>query len=151
MRQRVVMTLDPKHYEGLAGFRYALRRFLAASEAISRRAGVTQSQYQAMLTVRTWPHAAMTIKDLSEQLLLTHHATVQLVNRLARAGLAERTASSTDRRSVLLKLTPHGVTLVDALAAQHLEEVLRQQPLLAKSLSQLGKAGSSGKSSADRS
>jgi DNA-binding MarR family transcriptional regulator len=61
-----------------------------------------------MLTVRTWPHAAMTIKDLSEQLLLTHHATVQLVNRLAKAGPAERTASSTDRRSVLLKLTPPG-------------------------------------------
>ncbi len=43
------MTLDREHYEGLAGFRLALRRFLAASEAISRRGGITQQQYQAML------------------------------------------------------------------------------------------------------
>jgi DNA-binding MarR family transcriptional regulator len=131
------MTLDPEHYEGLAGFRYALRRFLAASEAVSRRAGVTQQQYQAMLAVRTWPSEIMTMKDLAEQLLLTHHATVQLVNRLARAALVERTPSPTDRRSVLLKLTPDGRELVDTLASRHLEEVLRQEPLLAKSLRQL--------------
>jgi DNA-binding MarR family transcriptional regulator len=131
------MTLDPEHYEGLAGFRYALRRFLAASEAVSRRAGVTQQQYQAMLAVRTWPSEIMTMKDLAEQLLLTHHATVQLVNRLARAALVERTPSPTDRRSVLLKLTPDGRELVDTLASRHLEEVLRQEPLLARSLRQL--------------
>lgn len=131
------MTLDPEHYEGLAGFRYALRRFLAASEAVSRRAGVTQQQYQAMLAVRTWSSEVMTMKDLAEQLLLTHHATVQLVNRLARAALVERTPSPTDRRSVLLKLTADGRELVDALASRHLEEVLRQEPLLARSLRQL--------------
>ncbi len=144
------MTLDLEHYEGLAGFRYALRRFLAASEAISRRAGVTQPQYQAMLAVRTRASEAMTMKDLSEQLLLTHHATVQLVNRLAKADLVARTPSPTDRRSVLLELTPQGVSLVDTLAAQHLEEMLRQEPLLAKSLRQLRKMGAESPS-ADRS
>lgn len=99
------MTLDHEHYEGLAGFRLALRRFLAASETISQRAGVTQQQYQAMLAIRTWPSAAMTMKDLAEQLLLTHHAAVQQVNRLAKAGLVERSPSRTDRRSVILKLS----------------------------------------------
>jgi len=128
------MILDPEQYEGLAGFRYALRRFLAASEAISRRAGVTQQQYQAMLALRTGPSGAMTVKALSEQLLLTHHAAVQQVNRLAKAGLVERAPSPTDRRSVLLNLTATGVGLIDRLAAEHLEEMLRQEPLLAKSL-----------------
>lgn len=135
------MTLDPEHYEGLAGFRFALRRFLAASEAISRRAGVTQQQYQVMLAIKTWPAEAMTMKDLAEQLLLTHHAAVQQVDRLAKAGLVERTPSPTDRRSVLVALTPAGMALVDALAGQHLEEMLRQEPLLARSLRQLRKMG----------
>ncbi|HZC16161.1 MAG TPA: MarR family transcriptional regulator [Caulobacteraceae bacterium] len=135
------MTLDLEHYQGLAGFRLALRRFLAASEAISKRAGVTQQQYQAMLAVRTWPSEAMTMKDLSEQLLMTHHAAVQLVDRLAKAGLVERSPSPTDRRSVLLALTPNGLALVDRLAAQHLEEMLRQEPLLARSLRQLRRMG----------
>ena len=135
------MTLDREQYEGLAGFRYALRQFLAASEAISRRAGVTQQQYQAMLAIRTWPSPAMTMKDLSEQLLLTHHAAVQQVNRLAKAGLVERSPSSTDRRSVILTLSAEGAALIDALAAQHLDEMLHQEPLLSRSLRKLRKMG----------
>jgi DNA-binding MarR family transcriptional regulator len=131
------MALDPQSFHGLATFRYALRRFLAASEAISRAAGVTQQQYQALLAIKTWPEPAMTMKDLAEQLLLTHHAAVQLVNRLAKADLAERAASLEDGRSVLLKLTPAGETLVDSLASEHLREMQRQEPLLAKSLRRL--------------
>ena len=65
------------HLQELADFRLAMRRFLAASEAISRSGRITQQQYQAMLAVRTWHSAdGMTMKDLSETLLLTHHAAV---------------------------------------------------------------------------
>jgi DNA-binding MarR family transcriptional regulator len=131
------MSLDPQSFRGLATFRYALRRFLAASEAISRAAGVTQQQYQALLAVKTWPDGAMTMKDLAEELLLTHHAAVQLVNRLAKAGLAERVASAGDRRSIDLRLTPEGDALVGRLAAEHLKEMQRQEPLLSKSLRRL--------------
>jgi DNA-binding MarR family transcriptional regulator len=131
------MTLDPQSLRGLAEFRVALRRFLAASEVISRGAGVTQQQYQALLVIKTWSAGAMTMKDLAEQLLLTHHAAVQLVNRLASAGLAERTPSSEDRRSVLLRLTPVGDSLVEELASEHLREMRRQEPLLAGALRHL--------------
>jgi len=131
------MALDPERLQGLAGFRFALRRFLAASEAISRSAGVTQQQYQALLAIQAWSPEAMTMKDLAEELLLTHHAAVQLVNRLTKAGLAARAPSPSDGRSVLLRLTPDGGALLDALATQHLEEMLRQEPLLSRSLRQL--------------
>jgi DNA-binding MarR family transcriptional regulator len=133
------MPSDAERYQGLAGFRLALRQFVAASEAISKRAGVTQQQYQAMLAIRTWPTKTMTVKDLSEELLLTHHAAVQLVNRLERAGLVERRPSAVDRRSVLLRLSARGDGLTEGLAEQHLEEVLRQEPLLSRSLRQLRK------------
>ena len=138
------MSLDPEHYAGLAGFRSALRQFLAASEAISKAAGVTQQQYQALLAIKTWPYEAMTITDLSEQLLLTHHNAVQLVNRMTKAGLAHRVPSSTDGRSVLVRLTPEGLALVDSLAARHLTEMLRQEPQLTRSLRRLKQMGSDG-------
>jgi DNA-binding MarR family transcriptional regulator len=128
------MSLDRERLQGLAGFRLALRRFLAASEAISKRAGVTQQQYQAMLAIKTWPTQSMTMGDLADQLLLTHHAAVQLVNRMAKAGVAARAPSSTDRRSVLVKLTEAGEALLDRLAGLHLEEVLRQEPQLTRSI-----------------
>jgi DNA-binding MarR family transcriptional regulator len=94
-----------------------------------------------MLAIKTWPYETMSMKDLAEQLLLTHHAAVQLVNRLAHAGLAERETSASDRRSVLLKLTAKGEALLDDLAAKHLEEMLRQEPALTSSLRRLKKIG----------
>jgi DNA-binding MarR family transcriptional regulator len=131
------MSLDSERYQGLAGFRLALRRFLAASEAISKTAGVTPQQYQAMLAIKTWPSHAMTMGDLADQLLLTHHATVQLVNRMTKAGIAQRAPSTVDRRSVLLRLTPAGEGLVDRLAGLHLNEMMRQEPQLSASLRRL--------------
>jgi DNA-binding MarR family transcriptional regulator len=136
------MGLDPEQYVGLAGFRRALRQFVAASEAINREAGITQHQYQAMLAIKTWPDGGMSMRDLADQLLLTHHAAVQMVDRLAKANLAERTPSIDDRRSVLLTLTPRGEALLDELAAKHLEEMLRQEPLLTRSLQRLKQIGS---------
>ncbi|MBS0333831.1 MAG: MarR family transcriptional regulator [Proteobacteria bacterium] len=131
------MALDPDSFRALAGFRSALRRFLAASEAISKAAGVTQQQYQAMLSIAAWPGGAMSMKDLAEELLLTHHAAVQLVDRLAKAGLARRAPSTVDRRSVELSLTPEGAALLDALATQHLAEMLKRKPALGASLRRL--------------
>jgi DNA-binding MarR family transcriptional regulator len=131
------MNLDPDQYRSLAGFRLALRRFMAGAEEISRSAGVTQQQYQAMLAIKTWPSQAMTMGDLAEELLLTHHAAVQLVNRMAKAGVVVRQPSNIDRRAVELKLTPSGEALVERLAALHLGEVLRQEPNLTRSLQKL--------------
>jgi DNA-binding MarR family transcriptional regulator len=129
--------LDQEHYNGLASFRLALRRFISASETINRAAGITQQQYQAMLAIRTWPCETMLMKDLAEQLLLAHHAAVQLVDRLARQDLAERAPSPRDRRTVSLRLTPKGAALLDELASRHLAEVLRQEPTLTSSLKRL--------------
>ena len=135
------MALDDEQFKSLAAFRYALRHFSAASERISRAGGITQQQYQALLAIKTWPGGTMSMKDLAEQLLLTHHAAVQLVDRLGKAGLAERTPSQSDRRSVVLSLTMTGESLLEGLAEEHLAEVLRQEPLLARSLKRLRRMG----------
>ena len=135
------MSLDPDGFKGLADFRFALRRFLAASEAISRHAEVTPRQYQALLAIKAREGEAMAVKDLAEELLLTHHAAVQLVDRLSKAGLAERKPSAVDRRSVLLALTAKGEAMVGELAARHLEAMLAQEPLLTASLKRLKRIG----------
>ncbi len=131
------MTVDRELYRGLAGFRFALRQFLAASEVISRRRGITPQQYQAMLSIAAWDGDTMSVKDLSEQLLLTHHAAVQLIDRTAKAGLVQRTHSTVDRRSVNLTLTGKGEALLETLAAEHLEQMLQREPQLSQSLSRL--------------
>ena len=135
------MAQESELYRGLAGFRYALRRFLAASETITRDGGVTPQQYQAMLAIRARPEQSLTMKDLAEQLLLTHHAAVQLVDRLEKAGLAERKRSVEDRRSVHISLTAKGEVQLDELAVKHLGAMLRDEPLLTESLQRLRRMG----------
>ena len=135
------MTLDRDRIKGLSGFRYALRRFLAASEMISRDAGVTQQQYQVMLAIKASDDGALAMKELADQLLLKPHAAVQLIDRLEKAGLALRTQSTTDRRVVFASLTPRGEELFGRLAGRHLEEVLRQEPQLRRSLNMLKRLG----------
>jgi DNA-binding MarR family transcriptional regulator len=130
-------ALDPSLYQGLAGFRYALRQFLAFSEAATGEAGVTPQQYQALLVIKTHRAEAIMVRELADQMLLQHHGAVQLVDRLVSAGLAERQDSLTDRRSVLVAMTAKGEQLLEDLAAHHIKELLKREPLLAESLRRL--------------
>jgi DNA-binding MarR family transcriptional regulator len=137
----VAMRQDDSIYDGLAGFRFALRQFLAFSEVIAAAAGVTSRQYQAMLVIKTHPERAISIKALAEQMLLLPNGAVQLVDRLAAAELVERRPSPTDGRSVLVSLTAKGAQLLEQLAADHARELLDQEPLLAESLRRLRQIG----------
>ncbi|MGX8009151.1 MarR family transcriptional regulator [Mesorhizobium sp. ORM8.1] len=130
-------SLDDNAYQGLAGFRYALRRFLAFSEVAALAAGVTSQQYQALLAIKVHPDQAIMIKDLAAQMLLQPNGAVQLVDRLVSAGLAERRQSPADRRSVLVVMTDKGVALLERLATDHLQEMFKHEPLLAESLRRL--------------
>jgi DNA-binding MarR family transcriptional regulator len=124
-------------YEGLAGFRLALRQFLAFSEVMTRAAGVTPWQYQAMLAIRTHQPGAIMIRELADKMLLQHHGAVQLVDRLCQSGLARRAHSAKDRRSVLVMLTAKGTRLLARLASAHRDELMRHESLLAESLARL--------------
>ena len=130
------MSFDRERFAGLAGFRLALRHFLAASEGICRAGGITAQQYQALLAIGCGPNP-MTMKNLAEQLLLQQHAASQMVDRLQKAGLVDRGPSPTDGRSVALALTDSGESLLANLAEQHLAEMLEQEPHLSRSLRRL--------------
>ncbi|MBX4949815.1 MarR family transcriptional regulator [Rhizobium binae] len=127
--------LDQRIYEGLAGMRLAMRRFLSFSETAPSAARVTSQQYQALLVIKVG--TMITMGTLAEQMLLQHNGAVQLVDRLASAGLAQRIPSVEDKRSVFITLTSEGKTLVEALAKVHLEGMLANEPLLAESLTML--------------
>jgi DNA-binding MarR family transcriptional regulator len=129
--------MNSERFKGLAGFRHGLRRFLAASERISREGGVTPQQYQALLAIKA-AQCSLAMKDLAEELLVSHHAAVQLMDRLETAGLAKRSHSTArDRRLVFVALTLEGDQLITALAERHLDAMLSQAPQLRSSLNRL--------------
>ena len=134
------MPFARDRYSGLAGFRHALRRFLASSEAICRRAGVTTTQYQAMLALGCSAQS-LSMKQLAEQLHLKHHSAVQLVDRLSDAGLVERAPANHDARIVLILLTAKGESELEALANLHLEEMVKHESQLSAALGLIRKQG----------
>ena len=128
------MSLPPlskKDFQTLSDFRYQLRRFLRFSEEASYRHGVTPLQYQLLLQIQGFPDREWaTVGELAERLQSRHHGVVSLVSRCEKLGLVRRQVGRNDRREVEVCLTPKGESVLNALAAQHREELIRLQGIL---------------------
>ncbi len=106
----------------LAQFRRSLRKVLADSEDICVEAGLTSQRFQALLAIASMD-APVSVGDLAGELMLKHHSAVELVDRLAQAGLIARVADAQDKRRVLLSLTARGGQALHHLAARHLAQL----------------------------
>lgn len=123
-------------YQRLSEFRYLIRRFLEFSQVQANDAGLTPRQHQALLAIKGYPGGGpVTVGDLAERLLIRHHSAVELVNRLAEAGLVARDQDKADNRRVLLQLTPLADDRLADLSAAHLDELSRIEPMLRRLLS----------------
>lgn len=134
--------LRPSDYYALAQFRYQIRRFLHFSEAAARAEGIEAQHHQIMLAIRAWEggaheHSSPTIGSLAENLLLKHHSTVELVDRLEQRGLVERVRGTDDRRRVTVHLTGIGQDKLRHLARAHREELRSSGPILVEALGSL--------------
>ena len=130
--------LDKSEYETLAAFRYALRQFLHFSEAAAQEAGITAQQHQALLAVKGYPgRDRVTVGELAERLQLRHHSAVGLVDRLVAEKLVVRTASTADRRQVLIQLTSRGERILEKLATVHRGQLQRIGPEIRQLLGRL--------------
>ncbi len=123
------------NYKAMAEFRYQIRRFLRFSEETARAGGLEPQQYQLMLALKGKPETSRgRIGEIAERLQIQHHSTVELVDRLARRGLIKRRRSETDRREVLLELTPRGDKLLQEMALHHRAELRDLAPDLVAAL-----------------
>jgi DNA-binding MarR family transcriptional regulator len=117
------VRLDDADYRALAEWRYALRRFLRASAEITRRGGVSATQYELLLFIRGASGGALTIAELAERLQVRHHSAVGLVDRCEKAKLVRRRRDPENRRRVLVQTTPRGAALLRRLAAAHFSTI----------------------------
>ncbi len=136
-----MQRLDPDDYEGLANFRYLLRKFLRFSKDFLRAtAGLNPEQYEALLAVKAFAApVGLTISELSERLQVKHHSAVNIVDRLAERKLITREAGETDRRRRHVQLTAKGEKLIEELAIAHRREIRLRSPEMIKALERLRK------------
>ncbi len=122
-------------YQALAELRYQIRRFLHFSEQAARMMDLEPQQHQLMLALKGLPAGLLpTIKTLAERMQTQHHSTVELVNRLSRAGLVRRSRTGEDRRQVLLILTAKAENMLTELSMGHQAEFRTQGPALVAAL-----------------
>jgi DNA-binding MarR family transcriptional regulator len=131
-RRRPMPRVD---YATLADLRYHIRSFLRIREEAARAAGIEPQQYVLLLQVKSFEgRRPATIGALTERLQIRHHATVQLVDRLAQRSLVRRRRAEPDRRGVVVELTARGEAVLRKLALNSLAELRTGGPALAESL-----------------
>lgn len=89
---------------------------------------LTPQQHQALLVIRASPHGTANVGRLAERLKIRHNSAVELANRLVTSGLIVREISPSDRRAVLLSLTPEGSARLEVLAQVHRNELRQLKP-----------------------
>ena len=103
----------------------AARAQVFAHERILRDQGLTGAQWSVL---RELPGAALGMSELAHRAGCQTSNLTPVVDRLARTGWLRRTRTARDRRSVRVRLTPKGTSLlrrVRALLQAEQTEVLR--------------------------
>ena len=130
--------ITERQYRALAEFRYRIRRFIAFSEDAARNARIEPRQHQLLLALKGLPaRSRPTIGVLAERVQLRHHSVVELADRLAARGLVTRRSNESDRREVLLVITPRGERLLGRLMLVHRAELRATGPALVNALGDL--------------
>ena len=141
MPSKEKLSSEPEDFESvlaqLANFRYLLRKFVRFSESAARKAGITPQQHQLMLGIAGFTDSGKgTVSELAEFLQERHHSVVGLIDRATLSGLVRRETDASDRRVVLVSLTPRGRSILKRLSVQHREEVNRMREELLRFASQ---------------
>ena len=79
-------------------------------EEVCATEGITHSQYAALWTLCLAENTddGIPLGEIADGLLTRAADVTRLVDRLEQSGLAERVPNPTDRRSVLVRVTPEG-------------------------------------------
>jgi DNA-binding MarR family transcriptional regulator len=116
--------ITEKEYRALGELRYLIRRFLQEGDVTAKQAGLEPQQYLLLLAIRGLPPGQeATISTLANRLLLRHHSTVELVDRMEAHGYVRRLRDKEDRRQVLVSLQPRGARLLERVVKKRIIEL----------------------------
>ncbi len=114
----------------IADFRATMSQLKCASSERLLRLGVSMAQLHIMYTVQR--SGELTMSHLAEVLDVSLSNATGLIDRMEERGFVERSRVATDRRIVLVRVTPAGEQMlgeVDALTDDLLRSVLGRLPI----------------------
>ena len=137
----VRFQLEDTDYQQLLSLRTSLRQFLHWSEQQARRAGITPTQHQLLLAIRSSqdPRGA-TVGEVAEVLIIRHHSAVGLIDRTQEKGLITRERDPDTQSVVHLKLTDFGALTLSVLSEVHLRELAQLAPTMQALIGELSES-----------
>ena len=113
--------LDPSPIGVIGRISRLAREIERRLEPVYAASGLEPGWYDVLATLRrAGPPYQLRPTDFAATLMLTTSGTTKRLDRLEAAGHITRAPDPSDRRGVLITLTPQGHSLVDAAAAHHL-------------------------------
>ena len=102
------------------------RHFDRAIQEFSAAHGLGQGEVDVLMTLRrAGAPYELSASALLKAAMVTSGAITNRVDRMERKDLVERARDPEDRRSVRIRLTPHGRTVVDDLITEHVANEVR--------------------------
>jgi len=134
-----VRRVSERDYARLLTVRTRLRRFERWSAERAALHGLTATQHQLLLAIRGHDEPqGPSVGQVADYLLVRHHSAVELIDRSERAGLIRRVRDADDHRAIRLQLTPAAFATLEALSADHLQELRDLGKLLHSLLDDMG-------------
>ncbi len=81
--------------------------------------GLSQGRFSILVQIRYANDEGLTPADLAERVGVTRATITGLLDGLERAGLSRRTPHTSDRRRLVVRLTPQGRKLLDRVLPSH--------------------------------
>ncbi len=85
--------------------------------------GLSEVDFETLIRLARSPGRRLRMSDLAAQTSLSTSGVTRVVDRLEREGLVERVACPTDRRASFATLTEAGLTRLESVLPQHLQDI----------------------------
>jgi MarR family transcriptional regulator, 2-MHQ and catechol-resistance regulon repressor len=92
---------------------------------LEENVGIPLVFFDVLIHVGGAPDRRLTMSRLSADVALTTGGVTRLVDRMVEAGLVEREACPSDRRSIYVVLTPEGQAVLERAVAAHIDGIDR--------------------------
>jgi DNA-binding MarR family transcriptional regulator len=113
---RAARRFDSPEQEAFLSLWRTYDRLRALEDELFARFGLTPQQYNALRLLRAEHPDPLPTLALAERLVSRAPDITRMIDLLEQRGLVARTRKPTDRRSVLLAITPAGLALIDEIA-----------------------------------
>lgn len=121
----------------LVEFWFRVQAFLRTRRGFAKSEGLDPREYELLLMLKALAgRRSVNVSFIAENLFVHHHVAAGMVKDLVKRGLVVAHRSQQDRRSLSLRLTAQGESLLERIVARSVDSLASEGP---KIISSLGK------------